>query len=475
MLSRLRNHAQASLLLAVGLTLVANVLLPLQDAMTKQAIAEVAVWEVLLVRSATVFVATLAIGRLPLVTRMVRTPLKGFMAARAAIMLAGWVTFYLALRHLPLAQTITLYFVSPIIVAIAAKPLLGEPSSFRQWIAILIGFAGVALAGGLTGFVISSGVGLALLSACFWAASLLMLRRSKEEATLVQVAFANGFFVVATAVPLVLYGFSGSAATVAWMVAIGVVGGTGQFALYEAARHVPAPVLSTLEYTCIVSGFVLGYLMFGEVPTLQIGIGAILILISGVLVVTVEQNRLQTAAPLARDLPLPIDPNLKPFLEHDMADKTHDLVVNYIAKTRFPFPKQTTWAADYQTLTNVPERKKAIATPSGEHYPDIVILDGTGRVREIGEIEMSVDETAIPYLKAGSETADSDTPTGVRHFFLYVPAGQEGAAQALLEANGISYAGVRGFDVKADGTVRIVPFVTRGDPYDHQITDTAAA
>jgi hypothetical protein len=154
-----------------------------------------------------------------------------------------------------------------------------------------------------------------------------------------------------------------------------------------------------------------------------------------------------------------------------MADNMHDAVVNYIARTRFPFPGQTTWAADYRTLTNVPDHKRGIQTPSGEHFPDIVIVDGTGRVRELGEVEMNVSDISAPALKATSETADTDTPTKVRHFFLYVPLGQEAAAQTLLETNAISYAGLRGFQVSGNGQIKIIPFVTPGDSYDHQVTD----
>ena len=151
-----------------------------------------------------------------------------------------------------------------------------------------------------------------------------------------------------------------------------------------------------------------------------------------------------------------------------MPDDPHDAVVAHVARTRFPFPGQTTWPADYVTLTNVPERHRGIPTSEGEHYPDIVIVDGRGHPREIGEVEMTVDASRVARLRAGSEAADDHTPTGVRHFFLYVPAGLERAAQALLEANGISYAGVRGFSVRADGAITVTPFVTKGDAYDHQ-------
>jgi hypothetical protein len=153
-----------------------------------------------------------------------------------------------------------------------------------------------------------------------------------------------------------------------------------------------------------------------------------------------------------------------------MTESLHDRVVAFIARTRFPFAGQTTWPTDYVTLTNVPVRTCGIAAQRGEHFPDIVIVDRTGRVREIGEVEMAVGSDAVPHLRAGSEAADSDTPTGVRHFFLYVPSGMEQAAQKLLEDSNISYAGVRGFTVDSDGSVTIVPYVTKGDPYDHQVT-----
>jgi hypothetical protein len=149
-------------------------------------------------------------------------------------------------------------------------------------------------------------------------------------------------------------------------------------------------------------------------------------------------------------------------------NEIHDKVVEHVARFRFPFPGQTTWPSDYVTLTNAPRRQRAIRTADGEHFPDIVVIDGTGRTREIGEVEMSVEPAFLRHFRIASEAADNDTPTGVQHFFLYVPLGQEAAAQRLLEDNKISYSGVRGFTVQEDGQVRILPFVTRGDAYDHQ-------
>jgi hypothetical protein len=151
-----------------------------------------------------------------------------------------------------------------------------------------------------------------------------------------------------------------------------------------------------------------------------------------------------------------------------MPTDPHDAVVAHVARTRFPFPGQTTWPADYVTLTNVPQRRRGVPLDGREHFPDIVIVDGKGATREIGEVETVVEERAVAHLRASAAAADNDTPAGVKHFFLYLPSGFESAAQTLLDANGISYAGVRGFSVASDGAIGIVPFVTTGDAYDHQ-------
>ena len=42
------------------------------------------------------------------------------------------------------------------------------------------------------------------------------------------------------------------------------------------------------------------------------------------------------------------------------------------------------------------------------------------------------------------------------------------ADRSLLEQHGISYAGVRTWDVDEEGRIRISPVVTTGDPKDHR-------
>lgn len=151
-----------------------------------------------------------------------------------------------------------------------------------------------------------------------------------------------------------------------------------------------------------------------------------------------------------------------------MTQPSHDDVVRFVAANRFPFPGQTTWPADYVTLTNVPTRRRSVPADGGEYFPDIVVVDATGKTREIGDVEEMLDPGKVKLWKAASAAGDELPDYGTRIFFLYVPAGKEAEAQKLLDDNGIPYAGVRGYTADEQGRISILPFVTRGNPYDHQ-------
>lgn len=147
---------------------------------------------------------------------------------------------------------------------------------------------------------------------------------------------------------------------------------------------------------------------------------------------------------------------------------SHDEVVAFVAANRFPFPGQTTWPANYTTLTNAPEKTRAVPGPSGDYYPDIVVIDSDGKTREIGDVEEVLDPAKAPFWKAAAAAGDPLPEYETRIFFLYVPEGKEDEAKSLLDANDIPYAGVRGYRRDDSGKISIVPFVTRGNPYDHQ-------
>jgi len=66
---------------------------------------------------------------------------------RAVLNLGTMITFYYALKLLPLADCFAVAYAAPLFVTALSVPLLKEKVGPRRWAAVLIGFAGVIIGG----------------------------------------------------------------------------------------------------------------------------------------------------------------------------------------------------------------------------------------------------------------------------------------------------------------------------------------
>ena len=64
---------------------------------------------------------------------------------RSVLMIVTTGFNFLALQYLQLDQTITIFFLTPLVVALLAGPLLGEWVGWHRMLAIIAGFLGVLL------------------------------------------------------------------------------------------------------------------------------------------------------------------------------------------------------------------------------------------------------------------------------------------------------------------------------------------
>lgn len=276
----------------IGLGVIAYSLFATHDAANKYLAASLPVWQVLFFRSLTIVSGALLFGRGKLVARVVETPLKLALLGRGALTLLAWLCYYTASRDMPLAQLMTLYFSSPIIVAVLAIPVLGETVTAGRWAALALGFAGVLLASDPLGVRASFATLLVLAAAVMWAVAILLMRViAKRESSLVQMFYQNALFLVLTGTATWFWWTPPSPLQFALLALIGVFGGAGQFILFEGIRLAPASVMSTVEYTGLIWAFLLGYLVWGDIPSLTTTAGAGLIALSGVFLLVMERQR----------------------------------------------------------------------------------------------------------------------------------------------------------------------------------------
>lgn len=250
------------------------------------------VWQILFLRSAFILVLALAGGRRRLLARAITTRQKGRLVLRSAITLVAWLCYYSSARYLPLPQLLTLYFAAPLIATALAGPLLGEQVPRARWLSVAIGFCGVVVACDPVGLHLSLPTVLVLVAAALWGLAIILMRQiARSDGTLVQMVYVNGLFLVATGIGCALHWQS-----LDWvqMVLLGVVclfGSIGQVCLFEAAPRAPASVMATVEYSALLWAFVLGFLVFGNIPPLPVFVGAGLIVAAGACLVVTERRR----------------------------------------------------------------------------------------------------------------------------------------------------------------------------------------
>jgi drug/metabolite transporter (DMT)-like permease len=213
---------------------------------------------------------------------------------RGAVTLSAWFCYFTAARFLPLGQLTTLYFTAPVVVALLAAPLLGEKVGWARWAAVGMGFAGAALAADPVGVALSYPTLLVLVAAVLWGYGVILTRQiARREPSLVQMFCNNCFFVVVTGAGCAVTWHTPTTSEALLIVQVAVLGGAGQFALFESARHVAASLTAPLEYSALVWAFLLGFLVWGDVPQVNVFVGAGLIFAAGfgLLVVEGRQRR----------------------------------------------------------------------------------------------------------------------------------------------------------------------------------------
>ena len=261
------------------------------DAGIKWLVADIPVWQILFFRSATILVVCLAIGRRALLERAAASSLKRPLAFRGVIMVTAWLCYYSAARSLPLAQLLCLYFAAPLMVTVMARQILKEHVTRTRWVCVMIGFIGVLLASDPFGVRASFSTLLVLVAAALWGYGIILMRQiARMEPTLLQMLSTNTVFLIATGIACMLHWQPVSASQLVLLIGVGLVGGLAQFLVFEAARMIPASVMATLEYSALPWAFLLGYLIWFDVPVMAVFLGAALIIVAGAVLFRAERQ-----------------------------------------------------------------------------------------------------------------------------------------------------------------------------------------
>jgi drug/metabolite transporter (DMT)-like permease len=199
-----------------------------------------------------------------------------------------------ALQYLQLAITSSIMFIVPIVTALMAAPMLGEKIDRGRWAAIVAGFAGVLVIVRPGSADFHPAMLLALVNASLYAMFNLMTRRLAAYDSPETIQYLPALGAAILLAPFALAAWQAPSGWLEWTLAclMGALGGLGHYLLALAHRYAPATVIAPFLYQQVLYMALFGYLVFGDVPAPAVGVGAAIVVGSGLYLFARERARI---------------------------------------------------------------------------------------------------------------------------------------------------------------------------------------
>jgi len=212
---------------------------------------------------------------------------------RALLYVVVLVGFIYAVRELSLANAYSVFLSAPLLVAALSVPLLGERIDWRNWIAVLVGLAGVlTMLRPTTSGLSALGALAALMGATAYALSAIAVRVLTRSDTTVSVVFWTVGLMTVFASAIAAPGWVPiEHDDWKWLVGLGVLAALGQFLLTEAFRSAPPSVVTPFEYTALLWGVAIDRAVWHVLPSARVCFGGGIVIASGLYLIW-HQRRL---------------------------------------------------------------------------------------------------------------------------------------------------------------------------------------
>ncbi|MCP4431708.1 MAG: DMT family transporter [Gammaproteobacteria bacterium] len=282
--------------LGISITILGGLCFSIQDSGIKWLSAEIAVVQILFIRSLFGMLFLSASTNLSGERIILRVQRPWLLLTRTSINILSWILFFSGLKYLPLATAVALFFSFPLFLAITSVPILGEKVGIRRTLAIVVGFIGVL-------FITNPASGiewpmLLMLGAAFgWALvanATRILGETESTSTLLFHTLLG--FALTMLIPQFWIWQSIDSYTLSILAGVAFFGVIAQFCLTKAYAIASPSLIAPFEYTALIWSAIFGYLIWGDFPDIYASIGAGLIVASGLYIIHRETitNRMNT-------------------------------------------------------------------------------------------------------------------------------------------------------------------------------------
>jgi len=284
--------------LGIAFMLAATVMYSASTALSKWQVATYSFAEVLFIRTfaSLIVVSLLILPRFGLAvfrTRRLRDHV-----GRSVTQTLAQSMILIALSLMPIAGAVAINFSAPLFATLFAALWLKEKVGRARGAALVVGFLGVVLVASPGADSFRTGALFAIANAVLYGSVTAAVRgmsstESAQTLTMYQMLFMLVFFVLA----LPIFGFSWPADKDATAMFVGgVFNGFGQYWWTRSLSLAPPAAVGPFYYFSLVWAMVLGFVFWGDMPTLPLLAGSTIVVGSGLFLLWRESGKKPLAA-----------------------------------------------------------------------------------------------------------------------------------------------------------------------------------
>lgn len=199
--------------------------------------------------------------------------------------LIALVSIFVALRNLPLATVVSISFAAPIFITIFSIFLLDEKVGLYRWMAVLVGFLGIIFITepGFSALNVYYIYPIIFCLGLSYVAIAIRKLSSTEPAWLISFFFSFSIMLLSF-----LSFYQGwilpSLLDLFLLSMVGILGGLANLWLSQSYKFSEVSLVSPLKYLGLVFAIIFGYFIWNEVPTSKTLLGALLVIVSSIII-----------------------------------------------------------------------------------------------------------------------------------------------------------------------------------------------
>ena len=211
---------------------------------------------------------------------------------RPALLVCSISSLFVGLTYLPIAEATAIGFVAPLFITALSVPILKEKVGIHRWSAVIVGLIGVII-------IIRPGSDLwhfasimPLLGAIFFALFQILTRLlSITENTYTTLFFTGLGGLIWSSIIVPFVWVSPSQTHIIIFLLTGVLGALAHLCMISAFDRTEASLLAPYNYTKLIWVAILGYLIFDDIPSHNMWIGAAVIVSAGFYIIYRERKK----------------------------------------------------------------------------------------------------------------------------------------------------------------------------------------